>query len=84
MKVRLEDLYLVWLTGANILEESATSIFRVALLQFVSFDKYFGQTSSFVVNSDISENLYYWICNSSSTISRGQEVFLKVLYLLVV
>lgn len=43
MKVSLEDLYLVWLIGANILEETAASIFRVALLHFISFGKYFGQ-----------------------------------------
>ena len=40
-KVGLEALYLVWLIGANILEESAASIFRVALLHFISFGKYF-------------------------------------------
>lgn len=56
-KVSLEDLYLVWLIGANILEEPAAS--RVALLHFISFGKFFGQKSSLVVNTETSENLYY-------------------------
>ena len=56
-KVSLEVLYLVWLIGANILEELAASIFRVAQLHFVSFGKYFGQKSSLVINTDTSENL---------------------------
>jgi len=58
-KVGLEDLYLVWLIGANILEEPAASIFRVTLLHFIYFGKYFGQKSSLVVNTETSENLYY-------------------------
>jgi len=81
MKVSLEVLYLVWLIDDDISEEPSASIFRVALIHFIFFGKYFGQKSSLVVNTENSENLYYRIDNSSSTISRRQEVFLKVLYL---